>query len=330
MKSNGGFLNSLWSIFSNTGKGFNLRYRLYRLKWVVFPKLLLVPQFPLCLNIEITSACNLKCIMCYNNDVSFKTGIMDFDTYKKIIDESSKYKLDSIKLSWRGEPLLNKNIVDMIKYAKDKGVLEVSFNTNGLLLNDELSEQLIDSGLDMILFSVDGATKETYEKIRLGGNYDNMVANIERFLEIRKSKGKKLPYVRMQFTKMQENEHEIDLFFKKWDALVDKIIITPSFPLQLDSETKSKMNFYVKERKPCSQLWRRLSVSWDGDIAMCCIDWKPDIVLGNIKTDTIYSVWHGDKLENIRYLHRLGSLDNINVCKSCASLDSYVVKNKDY
>ena len=330
MKNNGYLIDSFRSIFGNFKRGFDLRYRIYRLKWVLYPKLLYISKFPLCLNVEVSSFCNLKCTMCYNNDVDFQKGVMDFDLYKKIIDEGSKYKLNSVKLSWRGEPLLNKNIVDMIKYAKDRGILEVFLNTNGLLLNDKLSEQLIDSGLDMILFSVDGVTKETYEKIRIGGNYDIMVNNIKKFLEIKKSKNKPLPHTRIYFTKTPENKHEVDLLFKKWNILVDEIFVNPALPLQLDHSTKSKLNFDIKERKFCSHLCRRLAITWNGDMAICCIDWKPSIVLGNVKTDTIYSVWHGEELDRIRCLHRKKSLNDIKMCKDCASFDSYVMNNEDY
>lgn len=326
MKNNGYILNTINTIFDSFGHGVNLKYFKYRLKWYLCSKLKLVPKYPICLNIEPTNACNLKCIMCYNNDVKTKKGIMDLDLYKKIIDESSLYNLESIKLSWRGEPLLNSNIIEMIRYAKEKNVLDVSFNTNALLLTDELSEQLIDSNLDMILFSVDGATKETYEKIRVGGDYDKMVKNIKRFLEIKKQKKSKFPYTRIQFVKMDENCNETELLVNTWNSLVDKILIFPSLPLKFDINAMKEFN--VIRRKPCDQLWKRLSITWDGNVSMCCTDWKPDIVLGNINTDTIYSLWHGTKLNSIRNMHKNGLYDKISICKDCSSLDSYVTKTK--
>lgn len=325
MKNNGYVLDSIRSIFNSFGHGISLKYVKYRIKWWLFPKLYIVSKFPTCLNIEITNACNLKCIMCYNNDVTVEKGIMDLKLYKKIIDEGSKHNLNSIKLSWRGEPLLNKNIVEMIKYAKEKNILEVSFNTNGLLLTEELSNQLIDSKLDMILFSVDGATKESYEKIRLGGDYNKMVHNIMQFLEIKRKKKAKLPYTRIQFVKMEENVNDVDLLLEKWEGLVDKVLIYPSLPYKFDADALK--DFKILGRKPCEQLWKRLSITWDGKVSMCCIDWEPAVVLGNVNNDTIYSLWHGELLTKIRKFHKKKRLNNIIVCTDCSSLDSYITKD---
>src|SRR3989344_5215186 len=116
-------------------------------------------------------------------------GYMDWNLFKKIIDEASEYKptFSSVKFNYRGETLLAKNLPEMIKYSKDKGVLDVQFNTNGSLLTEDLARKLIDSGLDGIIFSVDGANKETYEKIRRLGNYDNVYDKIIKFVELRNS-----------------------------------------------------------------------------------------------------------------------------------------------
>jgi|TARA_Y100000310_G_scaffold344458_1_gene457328 radical SAM protein with 4Fe4S-binding SPASM domain len=266
--------------------------------------------------------------MCAINFAEEAFGSMDWNLYTKIIDEGAKNGLASIKLNWRGEPLLHPKIVEMVKYAKDKGIVEVQFNTNAQLLTEDLSRRLIDAGLDRIIFSVDGATTETYEKIRRGGKYDRLVNNIETFLRLKKEKGTKLPLTRIQFVKMKENENEADLFKKTWDGKIDEVIVNPFLDYTSLSDTaekqdnlKSSDQIKITGRKPCNQLWQRLIISYDGEVMMCCDDWNMEVKLGNVNNQNIYDIWHGEKLNKIRKLHATGQWDNIPVCKNCTELD---------
>ena len=152
--------------------GANPWYWNYRFKWNHYPKLNKVGEFPTEIIIETTGNCNLKCTMCFRSYLPTTTRAMfaqmDLDTYKKIIDECKENNIAAVKLSWRGEVLLNRNFVEMVKYAKDAGIKEVSTLSNATLLTPEVSKGLIKAGIDQIVFSVDGITKETYEKIRIG------------------------------------------------------------------------------------------------------------------------------------------------------------------
>ena len=135
--------------------------------------------------VEPTSYCNLKCIMCPNKDLpKEQKGFMEWTLYKKIIDEAAQSIFD-IHLLHRGESLLHPDFFKMARYAHEKG-LTVKFHTNGTLLNEEKSYQLIKSGIDQFSFSFDGYKKETYEKIRVGADFDKTVQNIIQFLEIKK------------------------------------------------------------------------------------------------------------------------------------------------
>jgi MoaA/NifB/PqqE/SkfB family radical SAM enzyme len=259
--------------------------------------------------------------MCYNRKTNFEKGYMDFDLYKKIIDEGEKYNLDSIKLSWRGEPLLHPKIVDMVRYAKQHKITEVSFNTNAELLNDKLSSDLIDSGLDRIMFSVDGVSRKTFETIRVGGNYDKVIKNINDFIRIKKEKNKTKPFTRIQFIKMEENKHEEVEFFNKWEGIIDEVYTSPSLPMKINDDIIRE--FKIKGRKPCAQLWRRLFISWDGKVSACCIDWNTAINLGNANQDSIYSIWHGNEIQNMRKNHCQLKMENL--CRNCCNFDSYIL-----
>lgn len=295
--------------FEDGEKSFGKEYFEYRKKWSENPKNGISGKFPLHIDIESTNNCNLRCVMCTRNFMKEKLGFIDWSFYKKIINEAAKYNLPSIKLNYRGEPLLHPKIAEMVKYAKKKGILEVQFNTNGVLLTENLAKKLIEAGLDRIIFSFDAAKKETYEKIRRGSNYDIVVKNIKDFVRVRNGLGKKKPLVRVQMVKMKENEKEAERFIKMWLPVANRVAVSTKRDPQ---GVKEKMNHF-----PCHQIWQRLMICWDGEVRMCCGDWAGEIILGNAKKEKLYDIWHGDKLINIRKLHLANRFNEIPVCAKC-------------
>ncbi|MDI6806454.1 MAG: radical SAM protein [Candidatus Aenigmarchaeota archaeon] len=299
--------------FEDCDKTFSIEYKEYRKKWKEYPEKRIVGEFPLHVDIESTNACNLRCVMCTRNFMTEKIGYMDWKLFKKIIDEGASHNLPSIKLNFRGEPLLHPQLPKMVKYAKSKGIIEVQFNTNGLLLTEKRSKELIEAGLDRIIFSFDGATKETYEKIRTGSNYDVVLNNIKKFIEIRDSMGLKRPCVRVQMVKMKENEHEIEEFIKMWIDVANRVAInTRREPYAKGAIAKKPLEHF-----PCHQIWQRMVVWWDGNVTMCCGDWHGEYILGNANESTLYELWHSEKYNHIRKLHSQRRFNDIPMCARC-------------
>lgn len=295
--------------FDDGEKSFNKEYFDYRKKWKEFPSKKIIGDFPLHLDIESTNNCNLRCPMCGRNWMKEKIGYMNFELFTEIIDEGAKYHLPSIKLNYRGEPLLHPGLSKMVKYAKKKGILEVQFNTNGLLLNEKKAKEFIEAGLDRIIFSFDGATKETYEKIRRGSNFERVIENIKNLVRLREERGLERPLVRVQMVKMEENKKEIEDFIQLWLPIANRVAVsTERNPLG----TKKKIEHF-----PCPQIWQRLMICWDGEVRMCCGDWYGEIVLGNVKETNIYNIWHGKKMNWVRKLHSQGNFNKIPVCARC-------------
>jgi radical SAM protein with 4Fe4S-binding SPASM domain len=288
---------------------FGPEYQAYRKKWNEYPRRRIVNDFPLHLDIESTNACNLRCIMCPRNFMTEEIGYIERTLFQKIIDEGAGYRLPSIKLNYRGEPLLYPQLPEMVAYAKSKGIMEVQFNTNGLLLNEKKIAALIDAGLDRIIFSVDGATRETYEKIRTGSNYEQVVNNIKAMVQMRNERGLKRPSVRVQMVKMKENEHQVEDFLKMWLPVANRVAV--SIEREPTGTQKEVVHF------PCPQIWQRLMVCWDGEVRMCCGDWEGEIVLGNARESTIYELWHSQKLNKIRELHARHRFNEIPACARC-------------
>jgi len=169
-----------------------------RVKFRLFPKLGIVPSFPTHLDIEIASACQMRCPMCYTTYMPEKyKGVMKWELFTSLIEQAVKHGVYSVKLSWRGEPLLNKRAIDMVRYAKQAGLKEVAFLSNAELLSADKAEALVDAGLDWISISADGVG-EIYNEIRFPAIFEQTIDRVRHLKTYRDSKGLTRPLIRVQ------------------------------------------------------------------------------------------------------------------------------------
>ncbi len=297
------------------------RYKEYRRRWNDNPKNNVVESFPIHLDIEVTNACNYKCYMCFQAFDPPKYGFMDFDLFKKMIDEGEKHGLCSIKLLFRGEPLLHKDIVKMVAYAKQHGVIEVAFNTNASLLTESRAREFIEAGLDKIVCSVDGCTKEVYERIRIGGNFDVVLGNIKRLQEFKKEMGVSHPIVRVQMVDTPKNHHQIPEYIEFWGKIADQVATEALYEWEHMAEDPS-----VSKEFCCAQLWQRLMILWNGDVVLCCGDNRGRLRVGNVMKDNLADIWQSERLKVYRGLHLKGESHKMEICRRCGLRKSYIVK----
>ena len=291
----------------------------YRTKWKTWHENKFVGNFPLFIDVEVTNHCNLKCPFCIKTitNKKIKKGFMLWDVFKKIVDEGTKNGLYGIKLNIRGEPLLHSKIIDFVDYAKQKGLIDVYFNTNATFLTADISEKLVDVGLDRISVSFEGTTKEVYEKNRVGANYEKTVANILRLKQIRDLKAAENPKIRVQMVNLPGLD--CDEYKRFWKDKVDEVAC-------LKHQDKSIKTRKTASNWQCTYLWRRCSVLWDGTILFCGCnrDDYGSIESGNIKNIDIKSVWNSDKVNNVRSLHEKGQAHKISVCNKCPLRNSEI------
>ena len=293
------------------------KYWEYRKNWEDYPKKMITPDFPLCLDIETTNVCNLDCIMCprtvliARNEYS-KLGFMHFDVYRKIIDEGEKYNLPSVKLQYLGEPLAHPDIAKQIKYAKDAGIVDVMFNTNATLLTEKKSHEILEAGIDALFFSFDSMDRDTYNKIRLGASYDKVLKNIHRFIEIKNKYGYEKVHTRVSMTVMKPDIESIEQFQKYWLKYVD----AAGFGIYNDVVGTLKDSPYVSNFV-CAQPFQRMFIMWDGVSTPCCADDNRHYIYGNINKSSIYDVWHGTAAEKMRKMQIEGKYNKISLCKNC-------------
>lgn len=275
-----------------------------------------IGAFPLHVDIESTSRCNLRCAMCQIDFNSIPSGDINMDIYKKVIKEAGINRLPSIKLNYRGEPTINKHLVEMVRLAKEAGILEVQFNTNGVALNEKLSGDLIDAGLDRIKFSVDGATPEVYENIRFT-SYNRVENNVKNFVRIRNEMGKVRPIAQVQMVYMQDNKDEVVKYVQLWQDIVNRIGFSRYRSASRVLKDGRRVDLIPTTTIPCSQLWQRLLVTATGQILMCCGDHKALNPLGYITDFTLKEIWRGDLLEKRRRLHLEDRSGEIVACSIC-------------
>lgn len=276
-----------------------------------YPSKFILRDFPMHLDIEVTSRCNLKCTFCDRQPFLKKDqiGDMDISLFKQIIDEGAEHKLWAGKLSYRGEPLLHKDIAEMVSYAKKKGVLDIYFNTNGMLLDERMAEKLIDAGLNRISLSVEGTDPVIYEQMRVNAKFDVLRKNIESLIEIRKKRNVEYPKVRIQ--SVNYPGFDIENYKAFWSSLCDEVAM-------LDFTDISKREKGLVSKWACPQLWQRMTIEWDGTVFPCNNDDLRLLSPGNVKNKSIYECWHDEKVEEVRDFHRMGQSHKVKACNGCS------------
>jgi MoaA/NifB/PqqE/SkfB family radical SAM enzyme len=271
------------------------------------------PTFPDRVYVESTNVCNLDCIMCPTGlhiDTRPK-GYIEWDLYTSIIDEIAPWVEAVVLHSW-GEPLLHKRIIEMIQYAKERGVW-VETSTNAMLLSEEVALKILDAGLDRIYLSMDGLTKETYEKVRVGGTFERVLENIERFLELKHELGSPIE-ADIQIVRLSETDAEVDEFVKRWrDSHADLINIKEldTWGGQIDEVSSLAVEETTEtpnaDRKPCPNLWYHAHIHWDGVLVSCSRDYDAVTPLGNVKNGGVLKTWHGARMQMMRRWHATGN-----------------------
>ena len=305
-------------------RGFDPRFLWYRLRFNNVARLNHVGRFPPHMDIELADECNLRCVMCTQGIEDGVKGATTMDTAfaKRMIDQGADHGLRSIKLNWRGESGLHRDLPEIIAYAKSRGILDVQMNTNGIPYSPERIEKVITAGLDRVIISMDGATKETYERIRVRAKYETLIQNVKDFRRIRDRLGRRRPFIRIQMVRMKDNAHEVEQFIEMWKPWVDDIRIS-------DVSNRGQGDVSVGDqvavgRAACPQPWQRMIVSREGKVMPCCSDWNMQWVIGDANQQNLGEIWRGRKMTALRTLHLEGRLDDVEPCKGCFVKESYV------
>jgi radical SAM protein with 4Fe4S-binding SPASM domain len=299
------------------------KYQEYRRKWKDWPEKFQSGDFPLHLDIEPTNVCNLRCPFCATTHNKYNKGFMKEKTWKKILDEAGQHDLYSLKFTYRGEPLLHKDLPRMVAYAKNAGVMDVYFNTNGVNLDKENIHRLIEAGLDRISISFEGIDKSTYEKYRVGSDFDLVLKNINMLKTIKAELGTSKPLVRIQTVLIPELRGKEKEYADFWSPKVDEVAY-----LDMKDEEGNPDHRGIKYDWACHMLWQRMTITWDGTILPCVHDIYDWMKFGNISDMSIQDAWNSLNEQQYREIHRVGNAHTIPSCDRCPLRQSEIRKIK--
>lgn len=282
-------------------------------------------DYPVHIDFETIFGCNIRCIMCTHSHRDLfpsRKRFLEFDLFKKVIDEGMQKGLSSIGIDQEGDPLLVDNLTDFIEYAKGKGILDIIMNTNALALDKEKTERLLHSGLTRIHFSLDAVTEETYDSIRRGSNFKKVMENILYFLKRKDELKLEIPITRVSFVRMKTNEGELERFVEFWNPRVDAIAVqeyNAPFPEQADLSGLYAGKRIGNRDFKCTQPWFRMVILTDGTVLPCCLlGMSLKMAVGNAYDESIYDLWNSENMKCLRKLHREGRYYEHEICKKCA------------
>ncbi len=299
-------------------------------------------ETPFVVFVDPSDACNFKCRFCPTSDRELMNTVkrpwkqLSFDLFKKIAVDMATFpgKVEVLRLYKDGEPLLNKHLADMIKYAKDVGASKrIDTTTNASLLTKEKSKAIADAGLDRINISIYGVSNEHYTSfsgVKL--EFERVLANVRDFYEIR---GNCEMLVKVNGDQL--NEEEKQLFLNYFGDYTDKIYIEhtmscwPEFKLR-GVEVNSEYGIYgqkIKEVDACPYPFYSFSINSDGLVSVCFLDWARKMIVGDAKVESVPDIWNGKSMRAYRKMFLEGKRKNHSVCGNCGQMSHGLPDNID-
>lgn len=315
-------------IFSNKWESYRGEdYFEYRRNWSKYPNERYVSDFPLNIDIETTDLCNLKCPMCprtikdadKENHI-VKSRYVDNEAYMDIIDQSVEHGAKAIKLQYLGEPLLHKDVAFQVEYAKKKGIIDVMFNTNGVLLTPDMSRSLLEAGIDKLFISFDAVNPKLYERQRVGTSIGVVIDNIYNFVKLRDEISPKTQ-VRLSMVMYEDPvwREQFDAMKIMWNGLVDSL----GYGVFNEGDSSKKTEYNKVENFVCEQLFQRMFLKCNGNVTVCCVDRDDEYIVGNWKEERLVDIWNSPKYKKIRELHTSGNYYDVPMCRKCFLPDLY-------
>lgn len=280
--------------------------------------------FPKLLSIEITSACNAKCIMCPRDSLTRPIQHMSEEIFNKIISDCKGNDVKKINLFWFGDPLCNPNIKEYLSHIKrELPKVKLYISTNAELLNESLTNEILEKELiDVINFDIDGTTKDTYESVRVGVNFDKVLENVHYFIEKKKELNARKPQTRLTMIKMDKTADEVEDFKKYWSSRADKVDISNYNTWLGTKEDRNVGDTLEKSQRgsfkyPCVHPWEELVISADGIAGLCCLDYDLSAKVGNVMKNSIKDIWQGEVINGFRQKMIDLDYDKIEACRKC-------------
>lgn len=289
--------------------------------------------YPMSISVEPTNKCNLGCTECPTGlqILTRHIGKLNMDLFAKIIDETHKHTA-YLTLYFQGEPYMNQNFHDFVKYATEKKMY-VTTSTNAHYLSEANCRKTIESGLSRLIISIDGTTQDVYEHYRRGGNLQMVIDGTKRLMDMKKQMKSKTPHVVLQFIVFKKNEHQVEdvkklakelgvdhlglktaqvYDYEKADQIIPENVRYARYKKNNEGKYQIKSKYY----NHCWRSWQSCVVTWDGNMVPCCFDKDAEYIVGNVNEHHFLKVWKSKALNEFRH-KLLNQRKNINICQNC-------------
>lgn len=290
---------------------------------------------PMSISFEPTTSCNLRCPECPSGLRQFTrpTGMLKKDFFRQTIDDIYKDILYLI-FYFQGEPYLNRDFLEMVRYASAKGIYTAT-STNAHYLTDEMARKTVESGLDRLIISIDGTTQEVYKQYRIGGDISKVIEGAKNIVKWKKELKSKTPFVFFQFLVVKPNEHQVGEIKKLAEEVgVDEVRYKTAQVYDYENDpnqlipSNEKFSRYKKNNNGktisknklanhCWKLWQANVITWDGLVVPCCFDKDASHQLGNLKMQSFKEIWRNNNYKQFRK-ELMTSRKNIDICANCS------------
>jgi radical SAM protein with 4Fe4S-binding SPASM domain len=279
-----------------------------------------VAERPRYIQLETVTKCNAKCPFCPQHEIERGVPRMADETWQRIVDQTRGWGV-TYRPFLTNEPFVDVRQPDIVRYIKQHDhTARVEYNTNGELLTEKTARAILEAGVDIVRFSIDGLSRETYEPSRVGVDYDGVYARVPRFLEIWREEGyeAKGVFTEVRMIEIPENRHEIEAYKAFWGPRCNDVVVTQLYQWPWTGQTAADV-----VAKPCLKILDELFFYANGNATICCWDVHERAVVGNVHEQTVAEIWNSYAARHLRALLDDGRRDLIHLCSRCNAYQGY-------
>lgn len=275
-------------------------------------------DFPQHIFLETTSACNLKCRLCPRTAGNTLVGHMDFELFKKIVNEANQYGPRTFCLHLFGEPLLAPRFIDEIYYIKQINPKNtIVLTTNGTVLDEKIAEAMVKTPVDKMAVSFVSAVREKYTELTGINLLDKVEQNVRNLLAIKEKNKAIKPKIIVRMILEEHNQTEVEIFKNKWQSEKVIVEVRPAHNYGGNVNFGHVRDKKIKQRWPCYHFWLSPAIHWNGDFSVCCNDYARKAVLGNVGQTAVNKIWNSVEMQNLRAAQLRGDFQIPTICEKC-------------
>lgn len=274
---------------------------------------------PSFLQMETVTKCNAKCPFCPQNEIVRDPARMPTETWQKIVDDTRGWGL-TYRPFLTNEPFVDNRMPEIVRYIKDNDpTARVEFNTNGELVTEKLAGELLEAGVDIMRFSIDGLSRETYEPSRIGIDFTKVIERTKRFLELWDEGGyRDTVFTELRMIEVPENKHEVAAYKDFWGPRCSEVLITHMYQWPWTGQKRQDVVL-----KPCLKVLDEMFFYTNGNATICCWDVHERAVVGNVNEQSVTEIWESYAARCMRATLDDGRRDLLNLCSRCNAYQDY-------